>query len=243
MCKIYRLRPAIETTIDELKNNYLWFSRPTEFNDSEDANIVAFADVNENLKDTFDKVFSSHTLIAEELKLIGICCFTNILPPLEHWRKFPKGNKGIFIEYDKDKLEKYFLNNYYIGDCFKKVEYLVDQLKLVSSTDDGYDVLWEIKDDGYVYRSLKGDFERDLKMMDQLILKLLTTINIKFEKQQESRIILSGSKIPNRDSTLKGYEIPIPSDTILKIYVHSKTPEQFMCELKKYIPLEKIIIL
>ena len=43
MNNIYRVRPANEYTIDELKNSYLWFSRPKGFKgDIDDANICAF---------------------------------------------------------------------------------------------------------------------------------------------------------------------------------------------------------
>jgi hypothetical protein len=243
MCKIYRLRPATEITLDELKNSYLWFSRPTEFNDSEDANIIAFADANENLKQTFDRIFSSYILLGKELEFIGICCFTESLPPLEQWRNFPKGNKGIFIEYDKDKLEKYFLDEFFMGDCFKKVEYLNDQLTLISSTEEGYDVLWEVFDNGCYYKSLRGDFERDEKMMDKLIFKLLTTINIRFQKQKEFRIILSGFRIPSKDPTLKGYKIPIPPNVIEYVYIRSETDNNFIEELKKHISPDQIKIL
>jgi hypothetical protein len=240
MSKIYRLRPAEVTTIDELANNYLWFSRPTGFKDSEDANIIAFTNENENVKDAFDRVFLSHNFLAEELRNIGICCFTEYLPKDEKWKCFPKGHNGIFIEYNREKLEQYFLDKYFLGDCFKKVEYLKDQLLLRSSTEDDYDILWDVCEDGELYLSIRGDIERDAKKMDEFILKLLTRINIKFKEQNELRIILSGCRIPSRKPDLKGYQVPIPSDFIERIYVLPKTPENFINQLKKHVKIDKI---
>lgn len=240
MDKIYRLRPAQDTTIDELKSGYLWFSRPTGFSDIEDANLIAFTDKNENIKDAFDRVFSNHSFLAEELSYIGICCFTDILPKQEKWKRFPKGNKGIFIEYDKAKVEKYFVDKYYLGDCFKEVVYLDNQLLIESSTNEGYDVLWEIYEDGCLYLSIRGDIERDAKIMDQFIFKLLTRINSKYKEQKEYRIILSGARIPTKDLDIKGYKILIPSNFITRIYIQDTTPDIFVSELKKYIDEDKI---
>jgi hypothetical protein len=57
MNSIYRLRPFDEKTIDEFKNSYLWFSRPTEYNDISDSNVIAFIEHNESIKDSFDRIF------------------------------------------------------------------------------------------------------------------------------------------------------------------------------------------
>lgn len=38
----YRVRPCNNYTLDELRKGYIWFSRPTYYNDIDDANIAAF---------------------------------------------------------------------------------------------------------------------------------------------------------------------------------------------------------
>lgn len=38
---IYRFRPINKFTIDELLNQYIWFSRPCEYNDVADSNILS----------------------------------------------------------------------------------------------------------------------------------------------------------------------------------------------------------
>lgn len=43
---VLRFRPPNEFTLDELKANYLWFSRPTEYYDKEDFSITGLANKN-----------------------------------------------------------------------------------------------------------------------------------------------------------------------------------------------------
>ena len=124
MRSIFRLRPSNAKTIDELQNSYLWFSRPTEYNVSDDSNIIAFAETNEKVKESFNRVFENYKELGKEAGYSGICCFTESLPNVKDWKCFPKGYRGIFIEYDKEMLEQHFINFYGLGDCFKEVDYL-----------------------------------------------------------------------------------------------------------------------
>lgn len=245
MNKIYKYRPPTDTTLDELKDSYLWFSRPIAFKDTDDANIIAFSNANENIKESIDRVLGNYENLAEKLSYIGISCFTDFLPECKEWRHFPKGNKkgGIFIEYDKDKLEQYFFEEYGIGDCFKKVEYIEDQLLFKSSTYDNYDILWETDGKNCVYRSIRGDLELDEKLRDELILKMLTRLNFKFRRQRESRILLYKQLLEKRMPDIKGYAISIPFDVILKIYVHPKTPKKFIKKFRTILPLNLIKII
>jgi len=236
MSSVFRLRPSNEFTIDEFINEYLWFSRPTEYNDTEDANIIAFSDVNENVKKTFNRVFSNYTEFGEQISLSGICCFTRSLPQLSNWKYFPKGANGVFFEYNKEKIEQYFIKHYAYGDCFKEVEYLTNQMRILSSTDEGYDVLWQSDKNGSLYKSLRGDIEHDAKTMDKFIFKLLTRINIKYQRQNELRIILGGRNIPDKSPDLKGYKVRIPLDSIVNIYIQPNTPKIFLNKLKEVIP-------
>lgn len=239
MSTIFRLRPSIEFTLDELKNNYLWFSRPTEYKDIEDSNIIAFAETNEKIKESFNRVFSNYVELGKEAGYTGICCFTETLPDLSNWNCFPKGVNGIFIEYDKNILEEHFINTYFIGDCFKKVEYLSAPLIIESSSD--YDILWEIKEDGIFYESL-WQIEHDEKLLDKFFLKLFTRINEKYKKQKEVRVILGNRNIPFKNPDLKGYQIQIPNTSLKRIFVQPNTPEKFVQELRKIIPIEISIV-
>jgi hypothetical protein len=155
------------------------------------------------------------------------------LPELKKWKKFPGGNNGIFIEYDRQILSEYFMKSYGIGDCFNQVEYLVEPI-IIKKCDD-YHILWEkYKDGSFLYISL-WQIEHDSKLMDRLFLKLFTRINKKYKEQKELRIILGGRNIPDKTNNNIGYKIQIPIDSIKAIYVQPKTPQNFINELKTVI--------
>ncbi|UVQ95112.1 hypothetical protein NXW23_11830 [Bacteroides caccae] len=111
MNEIYRLRPVIDKTIEELTEPYLWFSRPTEYNDIEDANVIAFSNQNATVKDLFELIFENSEDLGKELSRLGMCCFTKYLPKATEWGRFPKGHNSIFIEYDKKYLKNIFVQN------------------------------------------------------------------------------------------------------------------------------------
>lgn len=232
MNKIYRLRPASDETLEELETPYLWFSIPTGYKDKDDANVVAFCEKNETVRESFDRVFGNYQSFGQELSRLGICCFTKSLPGVSKWKKFPNGCDAIFVEYDKIKLEEHFLSLYNMGNCFKDVQYSDKPLLLESSTDNGYDVLWEETKYGKIYRSLRGDIERDPRLREQFIFKLLTKINAKFKIQKEMRIILP-SNIKSYSLNLKGYKIAIPRESIRKIYYNKHTDSEYVARLQK----------
>ena len=233
MNTIYRLRPSFDLTIHELKESYLWFSRPTEYKDVEDSNIFSFIEKTESIKSSFERIYKNYKEVANLCKLVGICSFTRTLPILNYWSKFPNGYNGIFIEYNKEVLENYFVKIYGLGDCFKPVEYLSNPTLFCSL--DEHNILWEKKEDGEFYKSLRA-IENDPKLLDQLFLKMFTRVNDKFSPQNEARIILGGRNIPDMSKNIKGYKVMIPKEAIQNIYFHPQTPKSFIDELNKIKP-------
>ena len=227
---IYRLRPSCDLTIQELQEPYLWFSRPTEYKDADDSNIFSFIENNESIKSSFERIFKDYKEVATLSELTGICCFTKTLPPVNHWGKFPKGHNGIFIEYNKKVLENYFVEVFGLEDCFKEIEYNSNPTLLDSL--DKHNILWEKKENADYYKALRN-IERNPKLRDQLFLKMFTRINDKFCAQNEARVILGGKNIPDKSESVKGYKVEIPKKSIQKIYIHPKTPQPFVSELKE----------
>ncbi len=230
MNKIFRLRPANEITIEELKNHYLWFSRPTEYSDIEDSNVLSFINNNESIEQSFKRMFNEYERIADLSKLIGICCFTKKLPKSHLWRKFPKGHNAIVIEYNKEIIVEHLIDEIGLGDCFRNVEYLPNPTLFKSYSK--YDIIWNQDTNGESYKTL-NEIEKDPKLLDELFLKMFTRINEKFSSQNEARIILGGENIPNNDKKIKGYKINIPDKSVLKIYTNSKTPKKFIKTLNE----------
>lgn len=230
MSKLYRVRPANKKTIEEIENNYLWFSRPTQFNDVLDANIFAFVKANESIGTAFARLFKNNVDVAEQSALAGICCFTEKLPSPSRLARFPNARNGLVLEYNREVLEDYFTQKKGLGDCFKKVEYLKTPT-LFKSTNN-YDILWEKIGDNERYRTI-NEISLDLKAMDQLFLKMFTRISSQYKKQKEHRIILAGANIPDKNKDLRGYQITIPKEAISKIHIHSNAPVAIKTAIEK----------
>lgn len=225
MSEIFRIRPANSFLIEELEESYLWFSRPSEFNDTEDSNVFSFIEKNETIKSSFIRLFSNYNEIVTLASTIGVCCFTNSLPEKQLWKKFPKGYNGVLIKYDKSIIEKQFQINFGLPDCFKKVEYFPVPTLFKKYSE--HDILWEITKNGELYKSLI-DIEKDEKLRDELFLKIFTRIKDKYSYQNEYRIILSGNNIPNKSSEIDGYKVSIPKTATLAIYIHPNTPDPIL---------------
>lgn len=227
MSSIFRLRKSNEATLEELKNEYLWFAKPELFNE-EDANISFFMNNNSTLMNAIDRVFGSSSFVGENAKHVGICCMSKLLPSVNDWKIYPGGRKGIFVEYDKDAIEEFFKQNMAFGNCIRDVEYHSDPL--VFEKDNSYNILWKEGPEGKEFKSINGVMYDD-KLRDQLFLKMFTRICDRYEDQKESRIILAGRNIPKGFKDKIGYEIEIPN-LIKCVHIQPKTPKKFMEKIK-----------
>jgi hypothetical protein len=221
-CKkqIYRLRPLAESTLTELKEPYLWFSKPTAFKDVEDANISMFVEHNGIVKDALSQVFSENQIqeLTDRMRHIGICCFTTHMPNREEKNQFPKGYRSMVIEFDKECLSEYFLNSQYaIANCFYPIKYTDNPIKV--EQDGNYHYLYDKGDWGEHYKSIK-ELAIHPRYVDRFIFFLLTRLNERFSIQKEERIILSGHNIKEFDDNVAGYKIQIPRKCIRKIYFY-----------------------
>ncbi|GAA4924532.1 hypothetical protein [Mucilaginibacter defluvii] len=225
MSKIYRVRPANEKTVEEIKEHYLWFSRPSAFKDTNDANVFAFIKENESINSAFTRLFKDNVDVAEESAIAGICCFTEDMPSPATLGKFPNAKNGLVMEFDRNILEEHFVKNYGLGDCFKKVEYLNDPT-LFKSTNE-YDILWEKTEDGEIYKTI-NEISLSEKCMDQLFLKMFTRIGEQFSKQNESRVILAGRNTPDRSKDVAGYKIEFPKEAIKAVYIHENAQQSIV---------------
>lgn len=231
----FRLRPFNENTLDEIRNHYLWFSKPDMFN-FEDCNLSAVVNQNENINQALTRIFESKDEILEKSKHIGICCFTKKHPNRINWKKFPNGRKSVLIEYNRQIIENFLTEKFGLVDCFQEVSYIEKPMILGSTSP--YDILWENKAEGDYYKSLESIF-KDPKLFDKLFRKIFTRIKKNFEVQNEERIILAGdilSLIGSYNNGLKGYKIIIPEEAIKKVYI----PKRLMFTSNIKIPVEFI---
>ncbi len=236
MSSIYRVRPANKSTLDELTNSYLWFSKPNGFKgDAKDANIGAFVTDTAAIKRGIDFYFEMlgikfpYEEWYEKMSHTGICCFTSKLPNRKRIKKFPKCSQRncICIEYNKDIIESFFLNHkhYPIVPCFIPVVYDNNPTKIEAF--DEWSILWERTPEGSLYKTIPGILHEHPRECDLFLRKLLTRLNSKFKFQKEERIILGGGNIPSYDKSILGYKIEIPMESIIKIYVYPNVSHKF----------------
>lgn len=227
----YRLRPTNGYTLDELKNGYLWFSLRSGFKDVNDANVGAF------IKDTPQILRGLELIYTEEgvkefVRLMdntGICCFTKSFPKKETLFYFPNGKRSLCLEYDRQKLEDYFVNSKYaIAAPFKDIVYCKHPTKMKTNGD--YHILTYKDKNGCMYESVYTLFG-DPKKIDYLLHLLLTRLDVKFWKQYESRIIIGGRNQKYLKDGDNGYKIEIPMDAISQVYLYEKPTDAFLKEL------------
>ncbi len=248
MSGIYRVRPANDYTIDELKNSYLWFSRPIGFKgDVNDANIGAFITDTDAIKRGIDYCIPDFPYKSwyERMGHTGICCFTSEMPDSKTIKKFPKCTKSqcLCIEYNKEMLEEFFLNHksYPIYPCFNPVVYDTNPTKL--ETCDDWSILWQKDENGSLYKTIPGILYEHPRECDTFMRMLLTRISSKFSVQKEERIILGGCNIPSHDNDLLGYSIPIPENAINKIAIYPNVEEDYIDQLKEITSIKNKIVL
>lgn len=227
MSSVYRIRPCNDLTIDEIQNHYLWFSRRSGFNDPDDANIGAFLDNNEVLRETFERKLTTEGIefFRNKMECTGICCFTDKKPSSRMKNRFPGGKDCVCIEYDKDKIESFFQNKYALVNCFCEVLYF--NSPIIFELDGKYHILTKKDKEGFLYESVLG-LTRTEKDKEKLIKILLTRINSQYHFQNEQRIILGGRNIPSFDSNISGYQVQIPKDAIVNIHKYKDTDEDFI---------------
>ena len=179
MDTISRVRPANNHTLDELNNSYLWFSRPIGFKgDINDANIAVFINDTEAIKRGIDHSLPNfpYERFCKQMEHTGICCFTTECPDDKIIKKFPKCSNGnsICIEYDRHKLEEFFLNHRTapIYPCFIPVIYDDNPTKL--QTNGEWSILWNKDENGEIYKTIPGILHEHPRELDRFIRMLLT---------------------------------------------------------------------
>lgn len=233
----YRIRPCNSYTLDELRKGYLWFSRPTCYKDTEDANIAAFIkDTNAIKRGLLHVGFREECIekYVKEMSYIGICCFTKERPLGHHLNHFPKCQKrnAIAIEYNRDGLKGFFETHrtHPLCPCFHDVIYDESPTKLEQCDD------WSflVKKDEFgnkTYKTIPRILHEHPRELDKFIFMLYTRINSRFETQKEERIIIAGCNVPKHNEETAGYTIPIPENLIEAIYVYPEVKEEYRNKL------------
>lgn len=246
----YRVRPCNSFTLDELRIGYLWFSRPTCYKDTEDANIAAFIQDTYAIKKGLLYVGYKEECLnryIKEMTYMGICCFTKIQPLGSELTHFPRCQKdnAIVIKYKREKLTQFFETHrcYPLYPCFHDVIYDEEPTKLEQF--DSWSFLVSKNKFGLkTYKTIPGILHEHPRELDNLLFMLYTRINNKYEAQKEERIIIAGRNVPAHNPETQGYQIAIPTELIDAIYVYPNVKLEYLEKLKNITCIsDKIILL
>src|SRR5690606_16574528 len=132
---LFRYRGNSEFTIDELENNYIYFSDREELNDPYDSipNLINLTNnkeelknsynlILENFKDPVSKSYFTRKFSADNIKDLiseniqpflnqfGIACFSINPLNLPLWANYSNNSKGVCLQFNMDKDNDFFKN-------------------------------------------------------------------------------------------------------------------------------------
>ena len=122
---------------ESLKQQYFWFSKPTNFNDPFDSNmdiLKAFKGSSEIFEKTFDGSITLFDQIKRNTDNFGILCFTRETEAgntgdkgynnLHFWSHYANSHKGIVISFDKELVADYYSDKLECKASLTKIKYL-----------------------------------------------------------------------------------------------------------------------
>jgi hypothetical protein len=189
--------------IESFKENYLWFSKPTFFNDPFDCNMEIIMHYNNFLNSVNSISDKAEDLIISATKDFGICCFSETNDNIHMWSHYAQSHKGICVEYDFSDDEDYFSNLLQCNCSILDVDY---RDKLIDLNGD-----IELKRNPKEVKTI-SEIIKNPKSLDILFEKLLLQKNKTiWSNEKEKRIIIGGQgRENNKDKEVQnGYKIPI----------------------------------
>lgn len=209
---LFRYRSNSEFTIDELENNYIYFSDRKELNDPYDSipsliNLTndleelksSYNLILENINDSITKSYFTRKFSADNVKhlineslesflnLFGIACFSINQLNLPLWANYSNNSKGICLQFNMDKDVNFFKN-------WRPVTYETDLKQTIFNPSTNQNGIMDV-----FYRKLKlWNNEYEIRLVKQEKGK------IKFKKEALANVILGYNIEPNyKDKIIK----------------------------------------
>lgn len=200
---IFKYYSVNDFSFDSLKKKYLYFSKPTDFNDPFDCSTNLISFINENSKNKTRHKRKEKTF-AEKLNHIGICCFSRLNDSILMWSHYASSHKGYCVEYKTNIRENGInpLDVNYIS-IFKKSNYFDKATESIVHLIYSKSSEWSYENELRSLKThLKGDKERKIKYQDTDIQAIYFGINIEEKtKNQIIKIVFE-----NYESEIKFYQ-------------------------------------
>ena len=227
---IYKYYSGNEYSIDSLKNQKLWFSKPNEFNDPFDTNM-GIIDVFSDFKDSISQKNPEFIKdFQEAVKNFGICCFSEEEDNMHLWALYANSFQGFVLFFDESDFDDYFSNLFLAKCVLQPVNYLEEPLNL----DNGIIEEIQYDDDGSTNGIISkpiASFLYDIKSFDFLLEFLIkqkqaTTWSI----EKEKRLIITHLARVNgakKFEKASGYYVPWKPNSLKKIVIgHRMKPRE-----------------
>lgn len=219
---IYKYYSGNSYSLESLKKQEFWFSKPTEFNDPFDCNM----DILDNYPAFKEKLFQkSPDLIKsfqDAVKHFGICCFSDEGDNMHLWSLYANSYKGFALEFDETEFEDYFSNLFSAKCNLLSAKYTETLLNL----DNGSIVEKNIESDGTENGTISkpvASFLADSKKFDKLLEYLICQKNEKiWSVENEKRLIIGGLARSNGAKRFEyqfGYSVPWKRNSLKRIII------------------------
>jgi hypothetical protein len=192
---ICRYRPDKESTIDEIKNSYIFFSKRNSLNDPFDSSpdLINFINTdkqkyfhfvrnmitNQIDKQKFDNKFTPEKLVNETIESIpeyinkiGIACFSTHPINMILWANYSNNHKGVCLQFDTE------CDNFF----FEKIRYMEYSEKLDKNNFDPLKEEFEITDI-FFKKDISWSMEEEIRLLN------IETGKINFQKKALKNII------------------------------------------------------
>lgn len=215
---IYKYYSLNEYNFESVQNKYLYFAKPSDFNDPFDCNNNLISFINENSKNktrhkTKEKKF------AEKMKNIGICCFSRTKDSVLMWSHYASKHQGFCIEYRTNQdidginpLDINYVSKFKKAQYFEKAERAIFHLLFTKSNDWKYE-----KELRVPLTNVETDEERKVEFKEKDILSIYFGVNSEqstidklinlIAKNYSSEIAFYKGKMSNNDFNINWKKI------------------------------------
>jgi hypothetical protein len=226
---LFRYRLDNEYTIDEIKNNYIFFANSKKFKDPFDCslklinldngkenneksiNYLKSKIVDDNHKNIFNKKFKDNKDIigyaqnkmGEYINEIGIACFTITPINIMMWANYANNHQGICIQYNVDNDNDYFkyLKNINYVDDLEQLNYCIgDSEENIFEVLNTKHKLWEKEYEKRLMKTPSGGHTLNPNAIRSIIFGLKT--NEEYKKIIISTVMIHNSHIKIYKSSL-----------------------------------------
>lgn len=209
--KLYRYRPALKHTLDEIATGEIYLAPHKELNDPFEGVSIMKED-EFHCRNDIKNLNDIMTQLSHNMKRIA--CFTNTEKNEAMWSKYANQSSGVCLEYDTETFEENIIDSFfpvfYTDERFDFINYVITKMEYTKQGIERLgNLLWLYKSQFWSYeKEWRIIFHVDEKSPDEYREK-----GMKLKLKQPSRVLL-GTKInKNNEKNVREvcdkYTIPV----------------------------------